>query len=259
MSNRIHIFYKTTYLKTGQYYYGSHYGKLNDSYRGSNKIIKSVQKKYGNTYLIRENLKIFNTKEDCFNFEDRFLKLYNLANDQNCLNMKNSAQGGDTWSTMSESDKIARKQKLSNKVSGKNNGNYGKPMPLNRKEKMIQSKIGKPIHTDDFKKSMSIRVKDEWENGLRTNHLLNYTNNRLGKSNSKSTNLKISNGIKSSEKYKNSRIKVSQNRINEMNLKLIEVKTLILNGYADSYILNLYNIKPITLYSWKRKIKERNI
>lgn len=259
MNTKFYIFYKTVYIKTGQYYYGSHHGTLIDSYRGSNKIIKSIQRKYGNSVLTRENLRIFDSPIDCFKFEDRFLKLYDLANDSNCLNMKNSAQGGDTWKNMSYSDKTKRKELLSSKISGKNNGNYGNPMPIDRKEKMILSKLGKSIHSDEYKKNTSIRVKQEWQNGKRINYLINYTNNRLGKSNSTETNTKISNSIKQSATYKQSRVNAASLIINRMNLKLKEVKQLIVDGLSDYEIINLYDIKPVTLYSWKKKIKDRNI
>ena len=146
------IFYKTTYTKDGRYYFGSHYGELADCYRGSNKVIKSIQKIHGNTFLIRENLRLFSTQEECYAFEDRFLKLYNLAVDPKSLNFKNSANGGNTWGHMTEAEKTIRKEKISIGNKGAKNVNYGKPMPASRKEKMVRTKTGVSIHSDEHKK-----------------------------------------------------------------------------------------------------------
>ena len=104
------IFYKVTYINDGRFYYGSHYGYLNDSYRGSNKIIHAIQKKHGNKSLIRENLKIFNDKSSMFKFESRFLSIYKLDKNPECLNFTTNGCGGDTWSQMSDDEKIARKK-----------------------------------------------------------------------------------------------------------------------------------------------------
>lgn len=116
--NKKFIFYKTTYNKNGKYYYGSHHGYENDEYRGSSKIIKNIIKKHGISELIRENLKFFNSKEEMMLFEDKFLKLWDLASDKNSFNMKNSAQGGNT--TINFTDK--QKRDLSEKLSKANKG-----------------------------------------------------------------------------------------------------------------------------------------
>jgi hypothetical protein len=256
---KLHIFYKVIYLVDGRYYYGSHTGRLEDNYRGSNKVIHQILKKRGIKFLIRENLRTFNTREECLAFEDRFLKLYNLKDDPKSLNFKNSAKGGDTWSHMTEEDKLKRKSNLSSKISGERNGNYGKPMPEERKKKMIESKTGVPIHTEEHKLKTSIRVKAEWETGKRKNNLLQYCDNRKGKTNGEEWNSNISNGVKNSKLYKEGISKRSENKLKESNLRLIEVKFDILSGMTDHQITEKYNIKQTTLYTWKRKIKDRNI
>ena len=255
-----HIFYKVTYSVDGRYYYGSHSGNLDDNYRGSNKIISLIRKKHGIQYLIRENLKFFNSRKECLAFEDRFLKLYNLKDDQNSMNLKNSAQGGDTWSHMSEDDKNKRKLNLSNKIKGSKNGNYGKPMPIDRKNKMIETKTGVPIHTEEYKSKLGTRIKSEFESGVRDkNFISQYSDNRKGKSNGDDWNNSISKSLLISQKNKDGAILRSKNTINKNNLKLLNVKTDIINGLTDDELLLKYNIKPITLYTWKIKIKTRNL
>lgn len=252
-----HIFYKVTYILDGRYYYGSHSGTLTDSYRGSNKVIRAIQRKSGNTYLIRENLKTFNSRDECLAFEDRFLKFFNLKDNPNSLNFKNSAMGGDTWSGMSSEDRDIRKSLLSKKISGPNNGNFGKPMPEHRKIKMINSKIGVPIHTAEYKSQMSERIKREWQEGTRSNPFNGKFDNRKGKKNGDEWNEKIRQGVKNSDAHKQSRVKISQQRIQEHNNKLRNVKLDIEAGLTDLEILDKYKIKPITLYGWKKKIISR--
>lgn len=253
----LHIFYKVTYINDGRYYYGSHSGSLDDNYRGSNKIIHQIRRKYGINVLLRENLRIFDTKADCFKFEDRFLKLYNLKDDPNSLNFKNSANGGDSWSHMSVDEKIKRKSILSSKLSGVNNGNFGKPMPGERKQKMIDSKIGVPIHSDSNKAKISERLKIEWAEGIRKNPFNGKFDNRKGKQNTDEWNSNISNGLKNSDIFKESRKTYANKVIEKNNKKLKNVKDDIDNGMSDQQLLEKYNIKSITLYTWKKKIKNR--
>ena len=253
----LHIFYKVTYINDGRYYYGSHSGSLNDNYRGSNKVIHLIRKKYGIDVLIRENLRIFNSKEECYDFEDRFLKLYNLKDDPNSFNFKNSARGGDTWSHMSDDEKIKRKSILSSKISGEGNGNFGKPMPEERKQKMIITKTGVPVHSDSNKAKISERLKNEWTEGTRKNPFSGKFDNRKGKNNTDEWNANISNGLKNSKTFKESREKYANGVIERNNEKLKNVKIDIDNGMSDQELLDKYSIKSITLYTWKKKIKNR--
>jgi hypothetical protein len=44
-----------------------------------------------------------------------------------------------------------------------------------------------------------------------------------------------------------------------MGHSLKKPKTDIINGLSDDELILKYNIKPITLYTWKTKIKTRNL
>jgi len=202
-------------------------------------------------------LKVFETKKECFEFEDRFLKFHNLKDDPNSFNFKNSAKGGDTWSHMTEEEKIKRKLILSSKISGEGNGNYGKPMPEERKQKMINSKTGVSVHTDSNKAKISERLKNEWANGTRVNPFGGNFDNRKGKNNTEEWNNNISNSLKNSKAFKESREKYSNDVIERNNEKLKNVKIDIDNGMSDQELLDKYCIKSITLYTWKKKIKNR--
>ena len=85
-------FYKTVNLINNKYYYGSG-SKLN--YYGSGIALRKSIKKYGITSFKTTILKEFNTREDAYLFEHRFLKLYDLKNDVNSYNMTNRGNGGN--------------------------------------------------------------------------------------------------------------------------------------------------------------------
>ncbi len=89
----MYYFYKTTNMITGMYYYGV--GHKNN-YLGSGKYFKRALNKYSASNFNKEILKWFMTPEDAFNFEDRFLKLFNLRDDTNSYNLCNNSFGGDT-------------------------------------------------------------------------------------------------------------------------------------------------------------------
>jgi hypothetical protein len=252
------IFYKTTYFKSGKYYYGSHHGYLNDKYRGSNKVIKNIQRKSGNIFLKRENLRIFDSREKMLEFEDRFLKLYNLANDKMSYNFKNTANGGDTWAHLTENEKNIRKHKLSKKISGIGNGNYGKNMPQDRKDKMIKTKTGVPIHTEEHKRLTSIRMKNEWKNGLRvlSENFKASNNNRKGKKNTKDTNIKISVGLKNSENHKQGRLSAAVTRRKNYIKRLIEFNDLLNQNKTKAEIVLYFNIKNSTFNKYKSDYKK---
>ena len=85
-------FYKTTNLVNGKFYYGSGQ-KLN--YIGSGRDLKKAIKKYGEENFKFEILRFFNTREDAYTFENRFLHLYNIKDNINSYNLTNFGSGGN--------------------------------------------------------------------------------------------------------------------------------------------------------------------
>ena len=250
------IFYKVTYINDGRVYYGSHYGYLKDSYRGSNKIIHAIIKKHGINSLSRENLKIFTSKKEMYDFESRFLSIHKLDKNPKCLNFTTNGCGGDTWSHMTESEKAIRKKIMSDKLSGAGNGNYNREFTEEHKQKISESKKGKPIFTDEHKQKISERVKKEYSEGTRDNNFLKqFSNNRKGTTLTEEHKQLISIKMKSSEKYKDSRKKAAET----IHIKFIErlniFKKLINEGYSKEYILKELNIKSPTWYKYKRLLK----
>jgi hypothetical protein len=178
ISMKQYIFYKTVNLKNGKYYYGSHYGFAGDGYLGSGLVLSDAIIKYGKESFIRYDLKIFETNDELFSFEDRFLKLHNLAKDTKCYNVKNAARGGYTlvnytedeliqhYKKVSDSLKLYRKNNkvthsdetkkiLSQKKLGENHWIYGTNRPLEVKRK-ISEKLTGVKHSESRKENMKL-------------------------------------------------------------------------------------------------------
>jgi hypothetical protein len=84
-------FYVITNKINGRYYYGS---GISDGYEGSGKVLKRAYKKYGKESFEGKVLRLFNTREDAFEFESRFLSLYKLDQDPVAYNVCRNANGG---------------------------------------------------------------------------------------------------------------------------------------------------------------------
>lgn len=128
-------FYKITNLINGKYYYGSTIHDNLKKYGGSNKNIKAAYKKYGKGNFKFEKLKMFETREEAFEFEERFLRLYNMKNNKMSYNMSNHGKGGDTISQHPNRDKIIKKIGRKGRISNRK----GIPMEEEQKEKISKS------------------------------------------------------------------------------------------------------------------------
>jgi group I intron endonuclease len=112
-------FYKITNTLNNKYYYGSGSKSLGNNYFGSSFLLKRAIEKYGIENFKFEVLKHFETRNEAFEFEDRFLKIFRISEDPNSYNLKDAGMGGDTWSYSSEESKVKRKLKLSQSLKGK--------------------------------------------------------------------------------------------------------------------------------------------
>jgi hypothetical protein len=120
MKNKLnYYFYKTTNLINGKFYYGS--GQF-DNYVGSGIALGDAIKKYDKENFLVEKLKYFSTRKEAFDFEDRFLKLYNISKNPMSYNMKDAALGGDTISNHPNRELISSNMKTN--MKGENNPMY---------------------------------------------------------------------------------------------------------------------------------------
>lgn len=89
-------FYRTNNIINGKFYYGSHNGE-DVNYLGSGVALKRAIKKYGIENFELIILKRFNTREEAYVFEERFLKLYKISSLKNSYNIKDAGIGGDVF------------------------------------------------------------------------------------------------------------------------------------------------------------------
>jgi group I intron endonuclease len=128
-------FYITKNLINGKFYYGSStVGKKN--YFGSNVNLDKARKKYGDENFEHIPLKYFKTRQEAFEFEDRFLKLYKISKIPDSYNMKDSGRGG--WTTKNYTPEQLEEYK--NKLSSSQKGRI---VSLETREKISQSNKGK--------------------------------------------------------------------------------------------------------------------
>jgi hypothetical protein len=74
---KFYFVYLTTNLINGKQYVGDHSThNLNDNYLGSGKIIKDAIKKYGIQNFKKEILEQFNTKQEAFNSQEKYIIQY---------------------------------------------------------------------------------------------------------------------------------------------------------------------------------------
>jgi hypothetical protein len=102
MINQEYYFYKTINLVNNKCYYGSGTKKI---YNGSGKTLKKAILKYGKDNFITEKLRFFSTRKEAFDFEERFLSLFDIANNPNCYNIVNRGSGGNRIDYNSEKAK----------------------------------------------------------------------------------------------------------------------------------------------------------
>jgi len=73
-----HFVYVTTNIINGKQYIGDHSSdRLNDSYIGSGNLILKAKKKYGLSNFRRDILEKFDTKEEAFFAQEKYIKEYN--------------------------------------------------------------------------------------------------------------------------------------------------------------------------------------
>lgn len=190
----MYYFYKTTNLINGMYYYGV--GHKNN-YLGSGKYFKRALKKYGLSNFDKEILKWFNTAEEAFNFEDRFLKLFNLRDDINSYNLCNNSFGGNTMprkGTKEYEDRILKISKASTannyKVWAKRNSNerksigdkisYSKSLHNEEKKSEIYEKYKKTF-LDDEEKMIRFKINSSKSAKLKYKNMTDYEKSSIAK------------------------------------------------------------------------------
>lgn len=170
----IGYFYITKNLINGRFYYGS--GTIGTpNYFGSNIILDSARKKYGDENFEHIPLKYFKTRQEAFDFEDRFLKLYKISKNPASYNMKDAGQGGDTFTNNPNKEIIRERMKSSaknNYLKGKTYVDvFGESKANELKQKLSDLHIGKQLSQDTLDKK-SESMKKFWTNKDNKNRML---------------------------------------------------------------------------------------
>lgn len=105
--------YLTTNLINGKVYVGKHKSATYDEhYYGSGKIIQNAIKKYGIKNFSNEMLYEADTLEDLNTKEKYYIKKYRELYGNNCYNIADGGDGGDTFSGKSEEEQNAFIEKM---------------------------------------------------------------------------------------------------------------------------------------------------
>ena len=171
--------YITTNLINGKQYVGSHFtDNLNDGYTGSGKAITSAIKKYGKENFKREILEECNTIEEARKLEEPYIIKFNTCSPNGYNILKTGGLGivGKTWGNHTNKTKIHLRKKLkeiykdeslrkriSDSVTGSNNGFYNKKHTESTKKKISEKNKGKKRTKEHIQKIIEANSKPKSE------------------------------------------------------------------------------------------------
>lgn len=215
-------FYITKNLINGKFYYGSS-TVGNTNYFGSGKLIVAAIKKYGIENFEHIPLKLFETRKQAFEFEDKFLKLYKISKNTMSYNLKDCGEGGNTWENLTKEERLAASNKLSNSM--KKNWNNPEYRASHIEQVMKFAKMKTLGRT-------GMKFTEEQIDKIRQSNLKAWSNPDLIKSQAEKSRYNILNGIigmkgkKFTEEHKEKiRQSVTGFKHTEENKKLISERT----------------------------------
>jgi len=224
--------YKWVNLSNGKFYIGYHKGNINDGYISSSHNKSFWEDFYNPEMIWKRELLFFGDKKDCLTEEQRLLTNLDLSQENiynNCRGAqliftndvikKMSESAKKRWNNMSEDEKKIRnnkisksklgikrtnevKQKISNFFTGKSFiERFGKEKALEICKKISDSNRGKNYHTEEWKKKLSEKMKNNDYGKYQTSVSLekkrnSFLTNNPGKNKSDETKQKISNSLK---------------------------------------------------------------
>ena len=186
-----HYVYEITNLINGKKYIGKRSCKCpieEDKYMGSGILLKSAIKKYGIKNFKKDILKICNTEDEAYVYEDLYTLQVNAWVNENYYNLKEGGKGGKTYISESTRMKLKKpkseehKKKIGNahkgkfvsestrdkfrvlfkeKYKGEGNPFYGKTHSLETIEKIKKANIGR-VQSEEEK--MKKRIASSGEN-----------------------------------------------------------------------------------------------
>jgi hypothetical protein len=208
VEKKFNFVYITTNLINNKKYVGDHSTNNieNDNYLGSGRLFSKKIKEYGKQNFKREILEFFDTKQEAFDAQEKYIKLYETHISQHGYNI--NYKGGYRFSGpisdetrkkigKASTNRIRKphsnecklkmklawelrklipmsnetKRKISESSKGKVSATKGIKIgfrSLETKEKIRKSLIGVP-HTEERKKNTSLRMKRKYELAKETN------------------------------------------------------------------------------------------
>jgi hypothetical protein len=199
LEKQFNYVYIITNLINEKQYIGEHStNNLNDRYLGSGKYLIKAIKKYGKGNFKKEILEQFNTKEEAFNAQEKYINEYNTII-PNGYNISPHGGRGMKGACKSRHLSIAHKQKISValkgkplseehkknlmgknkgkkhsyeqninhslKISGVNNVNWGKKLSESTKEKISKAHKGKKLSTEHKEKISKNKKNNQYAKG----------------------------------------------------------------------------------------------
>jgi len=139
MGKKYHFVYVTTNLITGKKYVGDHStNNLDDKYLGSGRpYFQNALNEYGKDNFKREILEFFDTKEEAFNTQEKYIKEFDTL----YPNGYNLSPTGGVGLVGCFSEKTRKNMSISR--SGNKNGMYNKKHTEEAKRKQSEARKGK--------------------------------------------------------------------------------------------------------------------
>jgi group I intron endonuclease len=185
MEKKYYFVYITTNLLNGKQYIGDHStNNLNDNYLGSGRpYFQNALNEYGLQNFKREILEFFNTKEEAFNAQEKYIQEYNTLY-PNGYNLSPIGGVGFVGCFSEET-----KEKMSKSRKGNKNGMFNKKHTEEAKRKQSNARKGK----DPWNKGKTKIYKEETIQKLKNISHKGEKNPMFSKHHKKESLLKMSN------------------------------------------------------------------
>lgn len=113
--------YITTNTVNNKKYIGKHKSKsFDESYKGSGVCLNYAINKYGKSSFVTKILEWCETKEELNQREKYYIEYYNAVLRDDFYNVAHGGEGGDTYSGLSEKDKLEFRRKIKDRWNDEN-------------------------------------------------------------------------------------------------------------------------------------------
>jgi hypothetical protein len=169
--------YLTTNLITGKKYVGKHsYSEFDPNYLGSGKHLKRSIKKYGKEHFSIEILAWFDTEQEAYLFEEKFINDNDVLNDPNYYNIapggkgfqsgtkhpNHTTNGGASFLKGRKFSEEHRRKLSQAKLGKKLSEEHKKNIALGNTGKVMSEESRKKVSQGNLGKKRSLEVRQLW-------------------------------------------------------------------------------------------------